>query len=55
MNAIESADLVIMMVDAFAGFAKEDEEVLKYISNISGKTECIIEQNRLSRKGKFAA
>jgi tRNA modification GTPase len=42
MNAIESADLVIMMVDAFAGFAKEDEEVLKYISNISGKKPVVL-------------
>ena len=42
MNAIESADLVIMMVDAFAGFAKEDEEVLKYISNISGKKPIVL-------------
>ncbi len=42
MNAIESADLVIMMVDAFAGFTKEDEEVLKYISNFGGKKPVVL-------------
>ena len=42
MSAIESADLVIMMVDVSDGFAREDEEVLKSINNISGKKPVIL-------------
>ena len=54
MNAIV-ADLVIMMV-CLCRFAKEDEEVLKYISNIVEKEWIVLlKQKRLSRKGKFAA
>lgn len=42
MDAIESADLVIMMIDIITGFTKEDEDVLEHINNIGGKFPVVL-------------
>ncbi|MBP7176357.1 MAG: tRNA uridine-5-carboxymethylaminomethyl(34) synthesis GTPase MnmE [Thermoclostridium sp.] len=53
LDVIQSADLILFILDAWSGFEKEDEQILKTVAGYEGKTLYIINKTDKTDEGRL--